>query len=246
MFEQSILTPEPTKRTWSLAASLVVQMSFILVAALIPLIYTEQLTGLTKWAQNLVAPSPPPAAPPSTETQAVSRHPAQESHVFTAPPRIPLKVAILNDDPSQRLDAAPEGVAGSVGPPTIPGALTELLTNIIPAPRPPQPPHTAKPPETARAPLKVSQGVQEAKLLRKVIPLYPPLAITTRTQGTVHLVGVIAKDGSIRDLQVIDGHPLLVRAALDAVKQWIYRPTSLNGEAVEVVAPIAVTFTLNR
>ncbi len=94
--------------------------------------------------------------------------------------------------------------------------------------------------------MRVSQGVQEAKLLRRVMPVYPPLAITARVQGTVHLVGVIAKDGTMRDLQVIDGHPLLVRAALDAVKQWVYKPTMLSGEAVEVVAPISVTFTLGR
>ena len=88
--------------------------------------------------------------------------------------------------------------------------------------------------------------MQEAKLLRKIIPIYPPLAIQTRTQGTVHLVGVISKDGTIRDLQVIDGHPLLIRAALDAVKQWVYRPTLLGGEPVEVIAPIIVMFTLNH
>ena len=104
-----------------------------------------------------------------------------------------------------------------------------------------------KPSETATgAPTRVSAGIQEAKLLKKVIPTYPPLAITTRTQGTVHLIGVIAKDGTIRDLQVIDGHPLLVRAAVEAVKQWVYKPTLLSGEPVEVVAPIIVTFTLNR
>lgn len=77
------------------------------------------------------------------------------------------------------------------------------------------------------------------------MPIYPPLAITARVQGTVHLVGVIARDGTIRDLQVIDGHPMLVRAAVDAVRQWIYKPTLLSGEAVEVMAPITVTFKLD-
>jgi periplasmic protein TonB len=245
MFEQSILVGQPAKKTWTLAISLVAQTSFVLIVSLIPLIYTDKLPGLTKWTQNLAAPSPPPAAPPAIETRAVSR-PVRESPVFAVPPRIPRTVAVVNDDLSQRIDAASDGVVGSLGPPTMTGAVTQLFTSILPAPRPPEPPLTVRPPESTREPLKVSQGVQEAKLLRKVIPLYPPLAITTRTQGTVHLIGVIGRDGSIRDLQVIDGHPLLVRAALDAVKQWIYKPTLLNGTPVEVVSPIVVTFTLNR
>jgi len=247
MFEQSILAAGPTKRTWSLAVSLIAQTGFILVAAFIPLIYTDPLPGLTKWAQNLVAPSPPPAALPASETQAVSRKPANGPRIFIAPRNIPEHVADVRDDLSQRpLDGVPEGVVDSIGPPTLAGAISQLLTSMAPAPRPPEPPNPVKPQTTSREPLRVSQGVQEAKVLRKVIPIYPPLAIATRTQGTVHLVGVIAKDGTIRDLQVIDGHPLLVRAAMDAVKQWIYKPTLLNGEPVEVVAPIAVTFTLNR
>ncbi len=62
-----------------------------------------------------------------------------------------------------------------------------------------------------------------AKLVKQVIPVYPPLAKSARIYGVVHLVGIIAKDGTIRNLQLIDGHPLLARAALDAVAQWVYR-----------------------
>jgi protein TonB len=244
MFEQSILPGQPTKRTWSLAASLVVQTSLILVAVVTPLIYTDQLPGLTKWAQNLVAPSPPPAYVPPAERPVVSRQSLSTAPIFRAPPSIPRNVPVI-DDISQGA-GVPDGVVSPVGLPTVANTITQLLTNMAPPPKPPEPPHPLKPPETARAPQRVSAGVQEAKLLRRVIPVYPPLAITTRTQGTVHLVGVIAKDGTIRDLQVIDGHPLLVRAAVDAVKQWVYKPTLLSGEPVEVVAPIIVTFTLNR
>jgi len=85
-----------------------------------------------------------------------------------------------------------------------------------------------------------------AKLVRKVIPEYPPLAKTARVSGVVHLLGVIAKDGTIQNLQVIGGHPLLARAALEAVRQWIYQPTLLNGQPVEVIAPIDVNFTLGQ
>jgi protein TonB len=64
--------------------------------------------------------------------------------------------------------------------------------------------------------------------------------------GVVELLGVLSTDGRIHELKVVRGHPLLVAAALDAVRQWIYEPTLLNGQAVEVAAPITVTFTLNR
>ena len=81
--------------------------------------------------------------------------------------------------------------------------------------------------------------------MNKVQPLYPALAKQARIQGTVRLQAVIAKNGSVEELQVISGHPLLVQAALDAVKQWRYRPTLLNGEPVEVVTTIDVVFTLS-
>jgi protein TonB len=85
-----------------------------------------------------------------------------------------------------------------------------------------------------------------AKLIRKVIPEYPPLAKAARISGVVHLMGTIAKGGTIRNLQLIGGHPILARAALEAVEQWVYEPTLLNGEPVEVIAPIEVDFTLAR
>jgi protein TonB len=94
--------------------------------------------------------------------------------------------------------------------------------------------------------MHVSEGVQMAKLIRKVMPIYPSLARTVRVSGVVHLIGTIAKDGTIRNLQLISGHPLLARAAAEAVKQWIYKPTLLNGEPVEVIAPIEVNFTLSQ
>ncbi|HLJ18216.1 MAG TPA: energy transducer TonB [Bryobacteraceae bacterium] len=72
------------------------------------------------------------------------------------------------------------------------------------------------------------------------------MARAARISGIVKLVGVIAKDDTIQQLQVVSGHPLLVRAALDAVRLWVYRPTLLNGAAVEVIAPIEVVFTLGE
>ena len=85
-----------------------------------------------------------------------------------------------------------------------------------------------------------------AMLVNRVQPVYPPLARQTRISGTVRLHAIIGKDGSVQQLEVIQGHPLLVQAALDAVRQWRYRPTLLNGEPVEVDTTIDVIFSLNQ
>jgi len=95
-------------------------------------------------------------------------------------------------------------------------------------------------------PITVTSDVQAAKLLRKVIPVYPRLAIAAHISGTVRLMGVVAKDGTVQQIRVISGPALLVEAALDAVRQWVYRPTMLNDKPVEVIAPIDVIFTLSR
>ena len=95
-------------------------------------------------------------------------------------------------------------------------------------------------------PITVTSDVQAAKLLRKVIPVYPKLAIAAHISGTVRLMGVVAKDGTVQQIRVVSGPALLVEAALDAVRQWVYRPTMLNNKPVEVIAPIDVIFTLSR
>jgi len=95
-------------------------------------------------------------------------------------------------------------------------------------------------------PITVTSDVQAAKLLRKVIPVYPRLAIAAHISGTVRLMGVVAKDGTVQQIRVVSGPALLVEAALDAVRQWVYRPTMLNNKPVEVIAPIDVIFTLSR
>jgi TonB family protein len=119
----------------------------------------------------------------------------------------------------------------------------KLFVNT-PAPPPPKP--VVERPKSSSEPMRVSGGVQMAKLIRKVMPVYPPLAKSARISGVVHLIGTIAKDGTIRNLQIVGGHPMLARAAVEAVEQWVYQPTLLNGVPVEVIAPIEVNFTLSE
>ena len=97
---------------------------------------------------------------------------------------------------------------------------------------------------TAPQAIPVSGDAPQAAPLKRVIPVYPPEARQIRLQGVVRLKAVIAKDGSVQNLTVVSGHPLLVQPALDAAKQWLYKPTLLNGQPVEVATDIEINFTM--
>ncbi len=109
---------------------------------------------------------------------------------------------------------------------------------------PPEPPRDEIKKSAEKRPLKVSEPVVEAQLISRIEPRYPPLALQIRLQGTVQLQAIISRDGRIMSLEVLSGNPLLVQAALDAVRQWRYRPTLLNGEPVEVETSITVNFRM--
>jgi protein TonB len=130
------------------------------------------------------------------------------------------------------------GVPGGVAGGSMGGVLGGVIGGMGGAPPPPKPHQTG--------PIKVGGNVQAARILNRVQPQYPPLARQTRISGTVRLHAIISKDGSIQQLEVISGHPLLQQAALDAVRQWRYQPTLLNGEPVEVDTTIDVIFSLNQ
>jgi protein TonB len=94
--------------------------------------------------------------------------------------------------------------------------------------------------------IKVGGNVQSMQLITKVPPVYPQLAKTARVSGVVHLAVIIAKDGTIQEIHSLGGPALLIQSAMDAVKQWVYRTTLLNGEPVQVETTIDVNFTLNE
>ena len=110
----------------------------------------------------------------------------------------------------------------------------------------PSPPRllTAVPKAATPQRVKVSPGVTQGLLIRKVQPAYPPLAKQARISGSVVLQAVIGKDGSIENLHAVSGHPMLIQSAIDAVRQWKYKPYFLNGEPVEVDTQVTVNFTL--
>jgi protein TonB len=131
------------------------------------------------------------------------------------------------------------GVTGGQGPSN--GMLNGLLRNE--SYRPPPPPPVVKHEPDRPVPIT---NIESARILNRPQPVYPAIARQTRTQGTVRLEAIISREGYIENLRIIDGHPLLVQAALDAVKQWRYKPTLLNGQAVEVITTIEVHFMLSQ
>jgi protein TonB len=122
------------------------------------------------------------------------------------------------------------------------------IIGSVPSAAPPPPPPPKKVEEKVATPQRIRVGgnVQQAMLVSQPRPIYPPLAKQARISGTVTLNAIIGKDGRIANLSVAKGHPLLIQAALDAVKNWVYKPTLLNGEPVEVATTIDVNFTLSQ
>jgi protein TonB len=161
-----------------------------------------------------------------------------------APKEVPKQIAMIKEDelppPSSGVSGVAGGVAGGVGG----GVLGGILGGIPSAAPPPPPPVEKKAPPPSR--IRVGGNVQSAKLVRQPKPVYPQLAKQARIQGVVKLHALISKEGTIENLTVLSGHPLLVPAALEAVKQWVYQPTTLNGDPVGVDTEIDVNFTLSQ
>jgi protein TonB len=159
---------------------------------------------------------------------------------FAAPTRVPDRIVMTPDAPEPPMLAWPGNSGALSNPAGVPG----LPLNVISQP-PPKPPAPKPENNAPRQPLRVSSGVQQANLIYAPKPVYPPLAKAARVQGTIRLQAVIAVDGSIKNLRLISGPPLLVNAAMDAVRRWQYKPTMLNGSPVEVITDIDVNFMLN-
>jgi protein TonB len=135
-------------------------------------------------------------------------------------------------------EAPPTGNIGGVVGGMAGGSVGGVLGSIVSAAP------TAVPKAATPKRITVSQGVTTGLLIRKVQPAYPPLAKQARISGAVVLQAVIGKDGTIQNLRAVSGHPMLIQSAIDAVRQWKYKPYFLNGEPVEVDTQVTVNFTL--
>jgi len=246
MFEQTLLThPASARKTSALAASLLAQMTILGVLLVGPLLYTQALPVIPVIYADVFAPPPPPPPPqqPMRTANSNSSLAGPVRGVFVPPRSVPTgtirttQVEVSMDFPVE-ITISP-GVPGGVATSSI-GLPVFAAASVVEVAK------TAVTRSAASAkPLVVSGGVLASKLLKQVMPPYPTVARQARIAGAVHLIGIIAKDGRVRDLKVLDGHPMLRAAALQAVSQWIYSPTYLNGQPVEVEAPIEVNFRLD-
>jgi protein TonB len=243
MFEQTFVEGRTrASKPFTFGASLIIQTAVVAAAVIIRIAYPEVLQPKLDppiFAYLKLAKQPPPDVKP-----AVQRAAKTAPHAFVGPVRVPDRIARVVD-----LNVAEPDASSVIGPDTAMGSpilIPGLSARAVPDSPPPStaPVATPKSP-TAAAPTQVSAGVQAAKLLFGPKPPYPALAKASRTQGTVKLQAIIATDGAVRDVRVLAGSPLLARAAVDAVRQWRYQPTLLNGVAVEVLTEIDVIFNLN-
>ncbi len=244
MFEQTILAgTAKTRKAWTVPVCFAAQLAAVGCLALTPLIFFEGLPLGQVAPPRLTVPGPYRQKAPE-HVQLVSTGPHTVSRGLVLPVSIPHGIHLGPDLPPAPADPGPECTI------CVPGGVGEAdpvpTSRALPTPEPQQ---TEVVRVIARAtptpaPIRVSIGVQEAMLIHRVTPVYPPPAIKLHISGVVHLAAIIGADGRIRELQVLGGHPYLVQAAVNAVREWVYRPTMLSGAPVEVMTEITVTFSL--
>jgi periplasmic protein TonB len=234
---ESVARPCGSRKRWAVVISAMLQSACLLILIVVPLIYTEALPKTifkTTWVGPPARAARVGAQAPieKANTRAV---PALIFGVMMAPRRIPTRVDTIEESPSLPEGKAGQGPIGNdtnfsflnVAPNAAEAVLRPVVTNV---------------PQR----VLVTSTIESAKLISRVQPAYPPLAIQARIQGNILLHAVISRDGQVSELQVLSGHPLLVNAALDAVRQWRYSPTLLNAQAVEVETTITVSFVLGK
>ena len=234
---ESVARPTTKRKRLAVVISATLQSACLLILLIFPLIYTEALPKLifkTTWV-GPPDPARPTAAPAPTERVSTRAVRLLNHGVVIAPGRIPATVNRIREAP---LPPEPPVGQGSIGDNThfdllsvAPNAAEIIKRPVVTS-------------VLERVP--VTSTIEAAKLISRAQPVYPLLAIQARIQGNVVLHAIIGRDGQVSELQILSGHPLLVNAAVEAVRQWRYSPTLLNGQAVEVETTITVSFVLGQ
>jgi protein TonB len=235
MFEDSLMESGgriKTNQKWTGLISTVVQLGLVGFLVLLPLIFTEALPKgqLTTW---LVAPPPPPPPPPPAAPQI--QHVQKVSEIvdgaLRTPTKIPKVVKMITEEEAPQPSGIVGGVVGGVPGGSSSGVIGGIIGSTTPAPK------VATPQKQ-----RISSGVMEGLKTHDVTPTYPPMARMTHIQGDVILQATISKTGVIENLRAVSGNPILIQAAMEAVKQWRYKPYILNGDPVEVETQVRVQF----
>jgi protein TonB len=232
---------EAGRKRWAIAVSILVQAGALATLLLMPLLYTEALPNILGSMKALVVRPMPlvdtPKPPEIREPQVRRPQRFFDGNVFRMPSFIPPTVAMIKEPP---LPPALSGDATGLGLPGVDpfgSSLGEPAASASEAEPPPVVPPTIQ---------RIRQTeIEPAMVLSRPQPAYPVFALRNRVQGEVVLHAIIDRQGRVAELEVVSGHPMLVKVALDAVETWRYRPTLLNGEAVEVETTITVKFVLD-
>jgi protein TonB len=240
MFAESLLETswaERGRRSWTTVTSFGLQAVVIGLLLMIPLLTTVGLPSARSVSTPVSFGRTDPGPTPPVRSD------GQQRGIQIIPYNGQIMLPSRHNHPAIGDTTSFEGPAG---PPGVP------IGNYIGAgPSFPIPESGTRPVMPATQPLTIGREFRTSKMLqgsliRKVEPKYPQLAIAARIQGSVVLAAVISKAGTIENLKLVSGHPLLVPAAIDAVRQWQYRPYVLNGEIIEVETQITVNFMLGQ
>ena len=241
MFEDSLLESGgrlKTKRGRTTTFAIFLEIIAIGIMVLLPLIFTEALPKQMTMSFLVAPPPPPPPPPPAAAPVKIVKQIQTDivNGALRTPTKIPEKVQMIKEEeaPPAMAGGVMGGVPGGVPGGQMGGVIGGIInsTSAIPKVATPQR-------------VRVSSGVSQGLLIKRVQPNYPPLARQARIQGQVVLQAEISKEGAIQNLQLISGHPMLAPAAIEAVKQWRYKPYLLNGEPVAVDTQVVVNFTLS-
>ena len=243
MFAESMLESSWSKRSrrnWTTLTSFAAQAVAIGFLLMLPVMRTVGLPSVHS------LPTPVTWGPPPGIRVVVHRQSARVAQsnlandVLIAPPEIPRVVEMIQEVAAPpQVDFNEVGVAGGTGDASRNGVWRSLADSVNHSVLPPSPPAAVA--HTVRL-----SHMDPGMLIRRVQPQYPEQAKIAHVQGKVELAAVISKDGSIENLRVLAGHPMLVRAAMEAVSQWRYRPYILNNHPVEVETQITVNFSLGE
>jgi len=251
MFQQLIASDpsNESRNPLTLVFSATIHGLLILLLIVVPLVHPETLANL----QTLIAPPSPLSAPRRAVVQLASnagkpRPVAVWPNTLFTPDFIPTKIDLTAMRDPEPPTGEPSGISW-LGFPMGGDSGSDRFLEGLPngssrAVSPPEAPVSEQKRETSINRVRQGGDVQHANLVHQVKPSYPQLARTARVQGSVILEAIIDREGWVKDLRVLSGHPLLVRAACEAVQRWRYRPTLLNGEPVEVLTQVTVNFNL--
>jgi periplasmic protein TonB len=241
MFEQTFVNSQArTRKPWTVGASLAIQSLAVIAALIVPLLHIASLEAPARDLPLFVMLKPLTQPPvPVRAPVAAPATPRVFHNPLAAPTRIPNHIDMTPDAPE------PPAIVWAGNPTMLSGSAAVPGFPFTAMPAPPRPVAPKPAPPAPQAPLRVGTGVQAANLIFGPKPVYPQLAKAARVQGTIKLQAIIAVDGTIKNLKVISGPPLLVNSAMEAVRRWQYKPTLLNGSPVEVITEIDVNFTLN-